>query len=416
MKIANSRFKSSSKRHLSKIVGKIATDYTDYHRFNFLKSVNLWLCLVFTTFRSGLRFKLLILIWLVFIITSRQASAQTYEKSRTLSECFAVSAETEIQISNKYGNIHLIPWEKDSVRFEIELSVKASKQSKVDKTYDYIDFHFKSTKYYVIAQTVFEGKSQFWSDVSDLASTLFSSGTSTQINYTVYLPINNELKINNKFGNIYTTDHSSKVDITLSNGDLKAHSFTGSTKIRINFGNAYIDEISQGNLFINYSDLILDKGEILSIESKSSKIYLTEVTELKLNSKRDKYYIDTVHVIEGETSFSYCNLTTISESLDLKIHYGDLIVKNLPASLIHFIIQASYTDITLHLNEKEYYDVEIIRNEKTRVSYLTELLVKKETPMNGEEELIQVSCKIGKMSTKAIPLKIKSNAGKILLK
>ncbi len=47
---------------------------------------------------------------------------QTVEKSRTVTETFKVEPGTEIEIINKYGNIHLIPWEKDSVQFTIARS------------------------------------------------------------------------------------------------------------------------------------------------------------------------------------------------------------------------------------------------------------------------------------------------------
>ena len=135
---------------------------------------------------------------------------------------------------NKYGDIHLIPWEKDSVVFEIDFSVTSNKQAKVDKIFDYVDFDFKATAYYVIAQTVFEGQNSFWREMADVASTIFSSGTNTRIDYTVYFPAGNDVRIENKFGNIYTTDHTGKVDITLSNGDLKAFPSGGPPNLKSN--------------------------------------------------------------------------------------------------------------------------------------------------------------------------------------
>ena len=113
----------------------------------------------------------------LFALQGYNIYGQTIEKSRSVTESFKITPETEIEILNKYGNIHIIPWEKDSVKFEIELMVRGTKQSKVDKSFDYVEFDFKTTKYYIIAQTLFAGKSSFWSDVSDLTGAIFNSST-----------------------------------------------------------------------------------------------------------------------------------------------------------------------------------------------------------------------------------------------
>ena len=81
--------------------------------------------------------------------------AQQYEKSRELTQAYPVTGETSLQIINKYGNIHILPWDEDSVRFEIKIKVESSKQSKVEKTYDNIEIEFTESSFYIIAQTVF---------------------------------------------------------------------------------------------------------------------------------------------------------------------------------------------------------------------------------------------------------------------
>ena len=68
--------------------------------------------------------------------------AQQYEKSRKLTKVYPATTETTVQILNKYGNIHILPWDEDSIRFEISIKVEANKQSKVEKTYDNIEIEF----------------------------------------------------------------------------------------------------------------------------------------------------------------------------------------------------------------------------------------------------------------------------------
>ena len=340
---------------------------------------------------------------------------QTVEKSKTLSRSFALGSDTEIEISNKYGNIHLITWEKDSVRFEIELKVKGPKQSKVDKTFSYIDFNFQSTKYYIIVQTVFQGSS-FWNDVSDLTGTVFSSNTKTTINYTVYLPTDALLKIINKYGNIYATDHSGKVDIELSNGDLKAHHFSGNTSIKTEFGTSNIHQIDEGKLNINYGELFLDGGENLSIQSKSSEIHLTAVDALQVDSKRDKYYITKVNAMHGSTYFSRLTIDEIGHSFDISTKYGDIDIKGFSDEFTAFNIKTLDSDVILHFTDDKQYQLKIIVDGETQVYYSSDITNIKSKDLNDKEKHIEVDCVVGENTSKVIPMTINSQAGSLSLK
>lgn len=355
------------------------------------------------------------LIVLAFGINS---NAQTIEKSRTVKESFLVGKDAEIEIANKYGSIHIIPWEIDSVRFEVEIMVKGTKQSKVDKSFDYIEIDFKTSKYYIIAQTLFAGKSSFWSDVSDLTGAIFNSSTKTMIDYKIYVPKNSKLKIQNKYGNIYTTDHAGPLEIDLSNGDLKAHHFSGKTKIRTEFANSDIKKIDDGVLMINYGELRLEDAGKIEIESKSSKFYFDKIEQLYLNSKRDKYYIKEVSELKGTTYFSLVDAEQISGKFDLSAKYGDVEIKSFSDKLNSFKIKTDDTDVILHFIDDKYYDMDILVNDRTQVMYSADIknITTKEIEGGNKEKLIQVKCHTGTDKSKTIPIEINSSAGTLSLK
>ena len=341
---------------------------------------------------------------------------QTVEKSRTVTETFKIGPDTEIEIINKYGNIHLIPWEEDSVRFEIELMVRGTKQSKVDKSFDYIEFDFKTSKYYIIAQTLFAGKSGFWSDVSDLTGAIFNSSTKTKIDYTVYFPANAKLKIMNKYGNIYTTDHFGELEIELSNGDLKAHHLAGKTKIIHEFGNANIKQIDDGNLNISYGEFKIDRAKNLIVESKSSKFYFDEIEDLELNSRRDKFYLEEAGHVHGFTNFTLIELDLLSYKFNLTTKYGDIDIKRFSNDVESFKIKSNDTDITLHFIDNKQYKLDITVNDRTDVMYSADIKNITSKELGGDENLIEVKCIVGTDESQVIPVKMDSRAGSISLR
>lgn len=362
--------------------------------------------------KSGLRFSGLIAL---LLLTASTSGAQEYMRSRSLREAFKAPPTAEIQVINKYGDIHLVPWQKDSVVFEIELTVTSSKQAKVDKIYDYIDFDFKSTGYYIIAQTVFTGQNTFWSEMADVANTIFSGNTATRINYTIYFPENNDVKIENKFGNIFTTEHKGKVDITLSNGDLKAFAFSGPARLKLDFGNASIDKINTGRLLLNYAEISIEEAGELNVESKSSRFTLASANKLQVDSKRDKYYIKKIGEITGTTYFSYFNLDLVDGKINLTTTYGELQLLKVSDSFRQIDLNAQFTDITLYMGEKHYYEIEVIRDDRAQVTMASGVNPKGEAAEDKAAKTVRQKYTAGKQGQSKVPVFITIRSGKLFL-
>lgn len=355
-------------------------------------------------------------ILLLTLFSGYSIYGQTVEKSRTVKKTFKVEPGTEIEITNKYGDIHLIPWEKDSVQFNIELLVKGTKDSKVDKSYDFIEFDFKTTEYYIIAQTLFAGKSSFWSDVSDLTGAIFNSSTKTKIDYAVYLPVSAKLKIMNKYGNIYIADHTGAIDIDLSNGDLKAHNLSGNTSIKTEFGNTNIWQIDEGNLNISYGEVEIAEAENLTIESKSARFDMDKVNNMSLNSRRDKFYLKEAGYVYGTINFTTVEIDQLNQKINLDAKYGDVDVKSFSDKVSSFYIDAENADIILHFTDNKQYKIEATVDDKTEVLYSADIKNITSKEIDGEDALIKVKSTIGSNTAKVVPIEMKARGGSISLK
>jgi hypothetical protein len=315
-----------------------------------------------------MKYKAVILISLIGFLFSDPAHSQVYERSRHETKAWKISKETSLEIYNKYGNIHLFTWDQDSVKIEVDMNIKASKEAKLEKIYEYIDFEFSENKYYVIARTRFNQQGEFWAEVTDLASTFFSSGTKVQIDYSVYLPSTINLKIENKFGNVYTTDHLGKMSVIISNGDFKSNDLKGNTDLNVSFGNAIINSIASGKLSLNYSELELGNTNNLVLDSKSSTINIEKAGTLTINSKRDKYYVSEVSTINGKSSFSYLTIKSFQSDLTLSSDYGDVSLEGLNPDFKLVELTSSYTDIVIKFPSKVSYTVDISHSSATVIS------------------------------------------------
>lgn len=354
------------------------------------------------------------LIGLLLLFASFTSMGQPYEKSRNLSETFSLEPETEIQISNKYGNIQLITWEKDSVKFDVDLKVIATKESKLNSSFDYIDFSFNASKNFVIVETTFAGQGTFWSDVKDLANTVFAGGTKTQIDYKIYLPSYVSVKIENKYGDIFISDHNGPIDISLSNGDLKSNALNGKSNITLQFANANIKFIKDGILDITYySDLQLEEADKLKIESRSSKLNIDKINSLEIDSYRDKYYLDTANIIDAKNSFTYLEIKNLIKNIEMKANYGELVIKSIHNSVNYINLDVESTDININKNASQAFFLELIYNEKAELYFSDKLKNKETLKMDEEKRLAKTSGLLGSSDAKAIKIKATILSGEI---
>jgi hypothetical protein len=343
-----------------------------------------------------MKYKVVILTLIWGFLGTSTIEAQTFDKSRQEKKTFKVSEQTSIEIYNKYGNIHVFTWAKDSVKIEIDLMVRANKQSKVDKIYDYIDFEFSSSKYYVIARTLFRSnQSSFWSEVSDVANTVFSGNNKTQINYKVYVPASIDVKLENKFGNIYCTDHSGDFDVLLSNGDFKANELKGDCNLDLSFGNTSIAHIEKGKLTMNYGELELGDAKALDFITKSSTIKIAEIDLLTLESKRDKYFIGKVNSITGNTSFSYITINGFSRNIKMMSEYGEVKLSGIEFGFNLIELNTKYTDVYLNINKNFHADVSINYVESTVLNYPENMRNFKKETLGEKKDQFKITGFIG---------------------
>lgn len=291
--------------------------------------------------------KLLILACTFCIAIISQAQQVEFHKS--IKKSFKITPETSVQISNKYGNIHIVKSTSDSVIISVEIKASDKDTIKATKIFNNVDVQFDASLFYVIAKTSFnEYKGSVWSNISDIANTAINGAANIEINWTLTIPENVELKIDNKFGNIYTTDHISGININLSNGDFQAHNLSGKSNIKVEFGNVKIKNITAGKLELSYVEGEITSAQNLDLYSRSTTLTLPFVSNLEINSRHDKLYVDSVIVLKGEASFSLIKVNKATKNTMLNLKYGSAYFNMINNSTKSIFITSVSTDLYLN--------------------------------------------------------------------
>jgi len=329
-----------------------------------------------------------------------------------------LKSSTVIQITNKYGNVNILPWEKDSVRIDVSISAQSKQASKVVKILSTIDCEMIATANTISARTVFyDNSATFWKDVVSYAGQVINTSNNLQINYTVYMPVSNDIKIENKFGNVYMDSHSGKADIIVSNGDLQARNFTGGLKLKLEFGSASFQDAADAQLSINYSDLTVRRINKLNMNSRSSTIDMEETGTIELVSSRDKLVVKACNSLSGEASFSRIRINELEAMCTVNTKYGELRLNTIARDFRNINIKSEYTDVLLGFNPSDSYSIEIVYDAKTNLNISAPISnqLKKET-LNATLGTIQASGNIGKSGSSHVSVTTKAGSLSVLNK
>ncbi|MBN1924340.1 MAG: hypothetical protein JW798_00765 [Prolixibacteraceae bacterium] len=349
----------------------------------------------------------------IFLLATLTSFSQVSE-SRQLSKSFKIGKSSVVDISNKYGDISLETWKKDSVNVEIFVQVSEKSRDKLRKKMNDIGFELTQSGHYIVISTILgETQNVFFKEFTKFVETIGITESKVEINMKVKLPDNLDLRINNKFGNVYLDDYSGDVSIDMSNGKLKAHNFDGYCNIKISFGDAFINEIDAGTLEIYYGELNLASARKLRVTSKTSDITITEVGELLANSSRDEYRIRMIDNFETESNWTDFSIAEFNNKSDIRMNYGDLTIEKVKKGFDNIFIDARSTNISLCFDKDTDINFDITTNNE--ISLPMEATIDQKEKIDEKENIVRYIGRTGDTDTDTPKLTIKTTSGEIIL-
>jgi hypothetical protein len=226
--------------------------------------------------------------------------------------------------------------------------------------FDGININITETSYMVRAQTDFtQNISMLLESFKGMTSKLIPYDSRIEINYFITAPDYINLKIDNKYGDVYMEDNSGVCTITISNGSFKANTLNKVTGMSFTFCDANINSVNDGTIDASFSELVIGESKNLIVNSVSSRFELKKAITINSKSRRDKYYIGSVESISGDSYFSDYRIEVLSKEINLLPKYGSINVDIIEESIELISIKSSFTDISLDFEPSASYTVDI---------------------------------------------------------
>jgi hypothetical protein len=204
----------------------------------------------------NLSFKTILGMALLFItvqLTAQQKEEKTekkrYEhfKERNISKTYSASGNT-LNIDNSFGNVTVTTWDRNEIKVDIHIEASSTDKELADKMFENID----------VTESKDGNEIKFKTTTSKNKNSNYSCKNckgNMSINYTVQLPANVSLTIENSFGAITLPDYKGSVSLVSTYGSLTTGNLPSIKKLEVGFGKANLKNISNSTASFKYSSV-----------------------------------------------------------------------------------------------------------------------------------------------------------------
>lgn len=283
------------------------------------------------------------------VAEGQERIAKTYQKE------FALTDNSNIYLENRFGQMNIENWDKNSISITVEIKVDYPEGDKAERLLKAINIEFNQTGDEISAITkIEEDFMKSWDRMFDSDSKDFS------IDWEVKVPKQCNISLKNRYGDIFVNELTGKCKIELRYGNLKANKIIRDnsdplSSLIIGYGNATIDEVKWFKADIQYGKLNIDKAKAIVIVSKYSKIMIDQVSSVVSESKGDTYSIGTISNFVGEGGYTTYRFDELTKKLDLNVKYGDVKIDRVPTNFESIKFTGGYTSIYAAIDPSASY-------------------------------------------------------------
>lgn len=350
-----------------------------------------------------LKFKLSTFMFVLLLgFTTNALALDDFEKQ--IKEVFVAPEGTKFSITNKYGDIDIKNWDRDSVSINVTITLETSSEEKAKSLFKSIDIKLDKMGNEIKAITAMSHQ--------------FKTGHKFSIDYEIFMPEYVKLDISNKFGNIYISSLRAKTNINLSYGNLQGDSFLYPEEkpvstINLSYAKATINECNRTKLTLKYSKMNIGTSKALVVVSRYSKLHLDNNETVLADSKYDAFnIINTNTFIVSMGQYSDFKIENVNKNLELNLRYGNCKIDNVSKDFELIKVENQYVASRIAIEEGASYSLDA-ETKYCGISYPENAQVIEKIVNNSETSLKVI---VGPSTSPKGKVQINSKYGNVSLK
>lgn len=295
--------------------------------------------------------------------------------TRNYDKTFAVTKNTTVVLSNKYGAIDVHTSNGSQVIIKVKVTVLSATQAQADKIFDQVvNIAFIDGPTFVKAETIVENQAR--------SNPLFPSANSStccdfRIDYDVTMPAGNRLDLTNRHGNTTIAALKTSVKIDQRYGDFRLDGATSATVIlaygggqlselntlfgNVSYGKLTSPHIKNGHLKSIYSQFRFDQIGAMEIQSNYDVYDINDITTLKSTCKYSTMNIrnaENLTVVNGTMNTGY-KIQKIEKSADFDCQNGSIRIGSVKNNFDHLYFKCEGTNCIVVVDPNVSYQLDM---------------------------------------------------------
>lgn len=293
-------------------------------------------------------YKLLLICFISFTGLATNHNGK-FTKQKTVKKTVVVNSDATLDVENKYGNIMITTWEEDKIDIEVIITVSANDENWVNEKLASISIKMSGSKSLYSAKTIFDR-------INNL-----SRNSSMEINYTIKIPKNGNIKVDNQYGNVMTHDLFGSSNINCKYGKISMGKLNNSSNtIKIDYcSKSTIDEVKNATINAKYSGISIGSFTNLDLNTSYTDVNVLNGNILKYASNYGKIVLGKINTIEGSGNYLTIKIDEIENNLKLSTNYSNLSIGGFSDKASNITISAGYTNVKITHSPNYFFDFDV---------------------------------------------------------
>ncbi|GEP52563.1 hypothetical protein FNO01nite_32350 [Flavobacterium noncentrifugens] len=294
---------------------------------------------------------LIIILMIPALAQAHEIEIGKFTKQKSIKKAYIVNPDAGIDIQNSYGNVYVTTWNEDKIELDIQIKVSGDREEWVNKKIDDIDVEIEALKSMVTAKTV----------ISNSSGNTNGKNNSFEINYTIKIPKNGSVKINNKYGDVLSADLFANVNIKCKYGKVTMGKLSGNSNIiDIEYCNkSSVDYVKNGSVSADYSGLSINDFGNINLKADYTDINFTNGNNLKYDCSYGKLNYGKISNLEGIGDYLTIKVGEILNNLQVNTKYSKLTVDEMGAKAGNINVNSGYTSVGIGYSPAYSFDFDI---------------------------------------------------------
>jgi hypothetical protein len=258
-------------------------------------------------------------------------------RTKEVKKHYNVSADGNLAVDGKYGNVHIETWDKNEVDLTVTIEVTKRNEAKAQQYLDKITIDIDDASANNLAfKTMISGN-------------LDNNGNDRiKIDYKIKVPKTLNMKLKNSYGNLYLQDADGSVNIIAAYGNIKIGELTGAIDLKLSYGNGEVERVTSGDIVVRYSNLEIEDAGNVDVSNSYSNIDFGNSKDVDLANKYGNLTWRSLHKLAGYSKYGNVKVSKLYESLKFEVMYGGGIkVAWISKDFKNIDIESSYAPVSL---------------------------------------------------------------------